>query len=196
MLVRTRLLDGVMFEGEKVKVYRSPNYNFNFSKVSGYKETWGATEEQDPLYAPFPQILDIEVTTNCNGPDNKLCGFCYKSNNPNGHNMTLEQFKNVIDKMPFLTQVALGADAHGTTNPEMFEMMHYARSVGIIPNLTIADCDATVAKKLAEVAGAVAVSCYKHAGFDVAFDSVKRLADASAKTTRVIVGRKKSNLPT
>ena len=45
---------------------------------------------------------------------------CYKANTTNGYNMPLEDFKNIIDKMPFLTQVALGADAHGTTNPQQF----------------------------------------------------------------------------
>lgn len=64
---------------------------------------------------------------------------CYKSNNPDGHNMSLDEFKNVIDKMPWLTQCAIGADAHGTTNPDLFKMMQYARSKGIVPNLTLAD---------------------------------------------------------
>lgn len=47
-----------------------------------------------------------------------------------------------------------------------------------------------VANKLAAVAGAVAVSVYHHAGFDVAFDSVARLAAAS-KQQKLIVRRKK-----
>jgi hypothetical protein len=51
--------------------------------------------------------------------DNILVHNCYKSNNPNGHNMTLDTFKNVIDKMPdTLTQIALGADAQGAEYAE------------------------------------------------------------------------------
>lgn len=155
--------------------------NFNFNKQTGFMQRWGETKEHDPDFAPCPEILDIEITTKCNGPANKLCGFCYKSNNPNGHNMTFDQFKNIIDKMPFLTQCALGADAQGVTNPDMFQMMEYARSQGIMPNLTIADVSEEVAAKLASVAGAVAVSVYKHAGFDVAFNSVANLAAAGMK---------------
>ena len=176
-----KVADGTMVENNTWKFFRSPNVNFNFNKINGFMQTWGDKPENDPTHAPFPFILDIEITTKCNGPANKLCGFCYKSNNPNGHNMTLDQFKNIIDKMPWLTQCALGADAQGMTNPDMYDMMAYARSKGIIPNLTIADVSEDVAQKLAKVAGAVAVSCYKHAGFDVAFDSVARLAAAGMK---------------
>ena len=176
-----KVADGVMVENPQWKFFRSPDVNFNFNQINGFMQTWGDKPENDPEYAKFPFILDIEITTKCNGPANKLCGFCYKSNNPNGYNMTLDQFKNIIDKMPWLTQCALGADAQGMTNPDMYDMMAYARSKGIIPNLTIADVSEEVAAKLAAVAGAVAVSVYKHAGFDVAFDSVAKLAAAGMK---------------
>lgn len=160
---------------------RSPGYNYNYNRDSGEFARWGKTLEDDPTSAPVPEILDIEITTACNGPADKLCGFCYKSNNPNGYNMPFEHFKSIIDKMPWLTQCALGADAQGTSNPDMFKMMEYARSKGIVPNLTIADVSEEVAAKITSVAGAVAVSVYKHAGFDVAFDSVERLAKAGMK---------------
>lgn len=168
-------------EENGIRICRSKFYNYNFNVETGEFARWGIMPSHDPKSAPFPEILDIEITTKCNGPANKLCGFCYKSNNPNGHNMSFEEFKNIIDKMPFLTQCALGADAQGITNPDMIEMMRYARSKGIIPNLTIADVSDDVAGVLADVAGAVAVSVYKHAGFDVAFDSVQRLARAGQK---------------
>lgn len=171
----------VITQTGNTRICRSEDYNYNFDVETGKFVRWGKTFEDDPTHAPFPEILDIEITTKCNGPANKLCGFCYKSNNPNGHNMSLDEFKNIIDKMPFLTQCALGADAQGITNPDMYDMMAYARSKGIVPNLTIADVSTEVAEKLASVAGAVAVSVYKHAGFDVAFDSVKNLSDAGMK---------------
>lgn len=172
-----------MFENETTKCLRSETNNFNFNKVTGSMQRWGRTLEEDPKYAPFPEILDIEITEICNGPANKLCSFCYKSNSadPTRRNMSFETFKAIIDKMPFLTQCALGADAQGKTNPDMFKMMHYARSKGIIPNITLADTNKETAMQLAMVAGAVAVSVYKHAGFDVAYNSVKNLADAGQR---------------
>lgn len=169
---------GLLLEAKGKKIYRSEEVNFNFDMKTGHMMTWGKTPADDPIYSHFPFILDIEITTKCNGPAGKLCGFCYKSNNPNGFNMDLDTFKSIIDKMPWLTQCALGADAQGQTNPDMFDMMAYARSKGIVPNLTIADVSKDVAARLAAVAGAVAVSVYKHAGFDVAFNSVANLAEA------------------
>lgn len=175
---------GQMLETDALKCFRSEEANFNFNKETGYTEMWGKTHDDDVEVWPFPNILDIEITTICNGPDNKLCSFCYKGNTPNGYNMPFEHFKNIIDKMPWLQQTALGADAQGITNPDMFKMMHYARSKGIIPNLTIADVSEEVADKLANVAGAVAVSVYRHAGMNVAFDSIERLISAGKKAGR------------
>jgi MoaA/NifB/PqqE/SkfB family radical SAM enzyme len=180
-------------DGSKFTVYdypfmkkvRSENYNYNFNKISGRFERCGKTEKDDPDFAPAPEILDIEVTTICNGiPDKngvkRPCSFCYKSNTPNGKNMSLETFKKVIDRYPlFLTQIALGADSECQSNPEIFDMMKYARSKGIVPNITVANISDDTAKKLSEIAGAVAVSRY--ADKNVCYDSIKRLTDLGMK---------------
>ncbi len=157
-------------ETEEEKIFRSENYNMNFNKKTGYTEMWGRTYEENPVEPPFNSIMDIEITTICKGPGGKICPFCYHSNGIKGKNMSFEVFKGVIDKQPYLCQVALGADAHGVSNPDMFKMMHYARSKGIVPNLTIADVSDEVADELANVAGAVAVSVYHHAGVDIAYE--------------------------
>lgn len=83
----------------KQKFVRSGFYNYNFSYENGNFERWGKTKEDDPQIAPFPEILDCEITTKCNGVGGKLCSFCYKGNTPKGHNMSFETFKNIIDKM-------------------------------------------------------------------------------------------------
>lgn len=175
-------------ENEELKLVRSKNYNFNFNKKTGEFARWGKDLQDDPDYAPAPEILDIEVTTICKGPAGKLCPFCYKSNNPNGQNMSFETFKNVFDKISaskILTQIAFGADAGATANPDLFKMMEYARNNGVIPNITVADITEETAQKLANVCGAVAVSVYKHAGKDVAYDSIKRLSDAGMKQINI-----------
>jgi hypothetical protein len=183
--------------GSKYSVYdstfekkvRSENYNYNFDKKSGKFYRWGKSLKDDPDFAPAPEILDIEVSTICNGvPDKngakKPCSFCYKSNTPNGKNMSLETFKKVIDCYPlFLTQIALGADSECSSNPEIFEMMKYARSNGIVPNITVANISDSTAKKLSEIAGAVAVSRYSDK--NVCYDSVKRLTDLGMNQVNV-----------
>lgn len=59
-----------------IKTLRSPNYNYNFNCLTGQFVRWGKSAKDDPLFAPFPEILDIEVTEVCAGPRNRGCPFC------------------------------------------------------------------------------------------------------------------------
>ena len=164
-----------------MKFVRSELYNYDFNYKTGWFARWGKTKEDDPQVAPFPEICDLEVTTKCSGPGGKLCKFCYKSNTPNGQNMSFETFKIIIDKMKMsetcvgITQCAIGADATCESNPDLFKMMEYARECYIVPNITVADISDDVADKLASLCGAVAVSRYDDK--DICYDSVKKLTD-------------------
>lgn len=167
-------------ETENKKLLRSENFNYNFDKVTGYYEQWGKTLEDDPQRCEFgPIIADIEISDGCEGPASKICSFCYKASTPGSNNMTLEQYKTVLDKLgPQLTQVALGSDASGIINPDVWKIMEYTRSKGIIPNITVADITEDTAQKLSNVCGAVAVSFYPHAGKDICYNSIDRLTKA------------------
>jgi len=103
-----------LFESDSYKCLRSDNVNYNFNKKTGFMQRWGKTPEEDPLYAPFPEILDIEITEICNGPANKLCSFCSpagtKVNTPNGE-VNIEDIK-VGDVIWSATQLS-------TTKPRM-----------------------------------------------------------------------------
>lgn len=149
------------------KFFRSKSYNFDFDKRNGFFSRWGAKVEDNPDFAPFPEIADIEITTACTA----MCPWCYKANTPNGKYMSLETFKKLLDKLPhvtnkdgkkhwFLTQIAFGLDATCKTNPDTFEIFEYCRQNDIIPNLTVADIDDETAQKIAKYAGACAVSRY------------------------------------
>lgn len=166
------------------------SYRYHFNDVTGYFVRMGKTlaAKDDPIMAPVPEILDLEVTDICFGPGGtatkpNVCKFCYKSNTPKGNNMSYETFRTIIDKMPWLTQIAFGADAQGTANPDLFAMMAYARSKGIIPNITVADCDDRVASMLARLAGAVAVSRYEDKNY--CYNSIKRLTDYGLKQVNI-----------
>lgn len=141
------------------KQVRSEKYNYNFNKRTGFFARWGIEPNDDPAYAPGPEILDIEISSGkCSGD----CPFCYKENNSNksAQNMTFEQFKNIFDKMPkTLTQIAFGI-CDVDTNPDMFRMFEYARDNGVIPNYTCNGHKMTpeIARKTVELCGAVAVS--------------------------------------
>jgi len=165
-----------IIESQLQKTVRSEDYNYRFHKGTGYFIRWGKTPQDDPELAPAPEIADIEVTTICEGVGGKVCKHCYKSNTPNGNNMSLDTFKSIFDKITqsrLLTQIAFGADSNATSNPELFDMMWHCRNNGVIPNITVADISEETAAKLAEVCGAVAVSRY--ADKDICYNSIEKL---------------------
>lgn len=165
---------------DNLKKVRSPDYNFNFDRTTGFFARWGKTLQDDPDFSPRgPEIADIEVTTSCSGPAGKVCSFCYKANTPKGTNMSFETFKEIFHKLPTnLTQIAFGADANLKANPDIWKMFDYCRNNDynkVVPNVTVANVDDEVADKLAAVCGAVAVSRYSNK--DWCYDTIKRLVD-------------------
>lgn len=187
----------IIIDGATKKVVKSEGYNYVFDKVTGRFARWGKTMEDDPQFAPLPEILDIEITKSCNGIPNEQgvespCKFCYKSNTPNGENMSLDTFKKILDKFDIvseekkvncLNQIAFGADATGLANPDLFQMMEYTRLKGVVPNITLANISDEVADKLALLMGAVA--CSRYDDKNVCYDSVKKLTDRGMKQINI-----------
>ena len=168
------------------KTFNKPEYNFVFDTENGFFARWGRNMEDDPSYSPYGnEILDIEITDICKGPGGVPCPFCYKSNSPNNKsNMSFDMFKSIIDKMPdTITQIAIGADAQGTANPDMIDMMAYSLFKNIIPNITVADISDDMAQKLSVLCGAVAVSRYKDKNY--CYNSVKKLIDRDMKQINI-----------
>jgi hypothetical protein len=181
-----------MFETDNSKVFRSKDINFNFNKVNGFTMTWGNTLKDDPDVCPYGNmILDIEITDICKGVGNEgPCPWCYKSNTAhNKSNMSFEMFKTIMDKMPkyngvpLLQQIALGLDAQCESNPDVWKMMEYSRTIGVIPNVTVADISDEVADKLVNVVGAASVSRYPNKNY--CYDSIKKLTDRGLKQTNM-----------
>lgn len=166
-----------------MKRFTSLNYNYVFNEKTGFFARWGNSYDDDPTHSLFgPEILDIEITTICSGPDGKVCPFCYKANTPNGKNMSFDMFKAIFDninKSKTLTQIAVGADANLKSNPDIWKMFHYTRSNGVIPNVTVANIDELTAVRLASVCGGVAVSRYSNKNW--CYDSVARLTGVGMK---------------
>lgn len=166
----------------KIKTFESPNYNFFFNRESGFFARWGKNDEDDPEYAPSPEILDIEISTICS----KACKFCYKSNGTyQGKNMSFETFKTMFDKFPkkTLTQIAFGiGDIDG--NPDLWKIMEYTRMNGVIPNITINGYRMTPRyyELLVNICGAVAVSHYED---DVCYNAVAELSRRGLKQVNI-----------
>jgi len=165
-----------IIESARKKFFLSEAYNYTFDKVTGVFLRWGAAVEEDPVMAPSPEIMDLEISTVCTGIG-KPCGFCYKANVNRGDQMSFETFKDIFDKLPrSITQIAFGiGNLFG--HDDMWEIFRYARDNGVIPNVTTNGYMLTdeIADTLAEVMGAVAVSRYDPP--DVCYDAVKKLTD-------------------
>jgi len=140
---------------------------------------WGKTKKSsdDPEMSPFgPEILDLEITDICHGVDEKHCQYCYKSNTPNGKNMSFESFKAIVKKINYnsqLTQVAFGLGSTASENPDLWFMCDFLRENHIIPNGTVAQLDDYHAKMITSKFGGCAVSY--HGSFDILADTVQKL---------------------
>lgn len=184
-----------IYDTEKTHHVRSDYYNYDFSKISGLFRRWGKTEEDDPICAPLNEILDIEVSTICNGigtcmEDRKPCAHCYKSNTGKGVNMSFDVFKDIIDKQlehGVLCQVAFGI-GDLDANPDLKNMILYCldnEHYQIIPNITIngMGLDDEWADFLANHCGAVSVSRYHLP--EVCYSAVKKLSLAGLEQVNI-----------
>lgn len=86
-------------------------------------------------------------------------------------------------KVPFLTQVAFGADSRAESNPDLWKMMDYCRKKGIIPNITVAEITDETADKLVSKCGAVAVSRYDDK--NICYDTVQKLTDRNLEQVNI-----------
>ena len=165
------------------KVLMSKDYNFSFDKETGVFHRWGKTYFEDPQFCPYgPEILDLEISVgDCAGN----CPWCYKANSiGNGYHMSLETFKEILDKMPAtLTQVALGL-TDISANKDLIPILKYSREKGIVPNFTLAGYGLTeeILAEVAPLVGAIAVSVYPH-NKELAYETARRFLQAGVKQT-------------
>lgn len=186
-----------VWDGPDEKLVRSPGYNYNFDKGTGYFERWGETYNDDPILAPAPEIADIEISAG--GKCRAKCPWCYKSNGGGGEhkNMSVEDFETILSKFPkTLTQVALGItdiDAH----PGFIEILEVCREYGVVPNFTTNGLafDNVDLEKIVSLSGAIAVSVYPHLEKDVCYNAVKRLTDLGLEQVNIHLLYHSGNLP-
>lgn len=184
-----------ILENKKKKILRSPYYNYVFDKETGFFARWGKSKDDDPEYSPFgPEIADIEISSatpediklktenmlvtegGCSGRGCR--NFCYKQNiGDKTVHMSLETFKQIMDKMPrSIVQIAFGV-CDLNSHPEIWEILEETRNRGIIPNLTINAHNISLFNciQLSKLCGAVAVSV-NNKNKEEAYDTIKALS--------------------
>jgi len=188
---------------QKLSGIFSPSYNCVFDSETGWFARWGDSLDDDTEWCPFGnELVDIEISAgDCSsGAGNGASGFCrwcYKNNTAhNGHHMSLESFKMVLDHMPpTCFQVALGitdADKH----PDLIEIMKYCRENDIVPNLTTAGygLPQELLEEIASLAGAVAVSAYPH-NTALAYETIRKFQNAGLEQVNMHLLYYADNMP-
>lgn len=138
----------------------SKDYNFIGDTVTGMTFRWGSTLEQNPRYAPWPELADISISNHCS----KGCDFCYRDSKPNNSFMSLDDYKYLLKQLKHphwgnVFQVALGG-GEPLEHPDFLKIIEVTIANGIVPNFTTNGKYLTndIILKLRDKVGAVAIS--------------------------------------
>ena len=112
------------------------DYHFLANAESGVTFRWGKTLEEDPPFAPVPELADISISNRCS----KGCSFCYKDSTPNGKVMSVEEYCQVLDslcspKYGTIFQVAIGG-GEPLEHPDFLNIVDETVNRGIVLNFT------------------------------------------------------------
>jgi radical SAM protein with 4Fe4S-binding SPASM domain len=160
----------------------SSGYNFIGDTETGVTMRWGATTEQDPVLAPWPELADISISNHCS----KNCNFCYRDSKPDHSFLLLADYESVLDSLTSprwgsVFQVALGG-GEPLEHPEFIDIIHRTWERGIVANFTTNGHGVTkeLAAAIAGKVGAVAISASSIDNLQP--DRVKILVEAGIKT--------------
>lgn len=78
-----------------------------------------------PALGPYPQQLEIEVTTACNLKCT-ICEHTYWTEKP--RHMTFEQFRKVVDQFPKMRWIGMTGIGSGFLNPDYMDMLRYLKT--------------------------------------------------------------------
>lgn len=129
----------------------------------------GVDTGEDVFMTDFPELIDIGIMGKCLHGISGLCEKsgvqCYQNGpNTNNENMSLEDFKSIIDQCENKTyQVALGGRGDVDQHENFREILEYCRSKQIVPSFTSSGLGFTeeIAKTCKDLCGAVAISWYR-----------------------------------
>lgn len=136
------------------------DYHFLADKDTGMTFRWGKVLEDNPTFAPVPELADISISNRCT----KGCDYCYRSSRPDGALMSLEDYCDVLDSMNSpeygnVFQVALGG-GEPLEHPDFFAIIEETVKRGIVPNFTTNGrlLTADTFERLKGKVGAIAIS--------------------------------------
>lgn len=136
------------------------DYHFMANPDTGMTLRWGKTYEDNPNFAPIPELADISISNHCT----KGCIFCYRNSTVNNEFLSVEDYCYVLDSMCHpehgnVFQVALGG-GEPLEHPDFLEIIEETCRRSIVPNVTTNGEHLTseICKALKGKVGAVALS--------------------------------------
>ncbi len=136
------------------------NYNFIADQETGMTFRWGKTLNDNPIFAPVPELADISISNHCT----KGCDFCYRDSKPDKLFISLNDYKFILESLNHslhgnVFQVALGG-GEPLEHPDFIEIINLTKKFNIIPNFTTNGIFITnfIAKEIKGKVGAVALS--------------------------------------
>jgi len=112
------------------------DYHFLADPESGVTFRWGKTLDDNPLFAPVPELADISISNRCS----KGCSYCYKDSTPDGNVMSVEEYCQVLDSLcspvhGTVFQVAIGG-GEPLEHPDFYRIVDETVKRGIVLNFT------------------------------------------------------------
>lgn len=136
------------------------DYHFLADNEIGVTMRWGKTMQENPIWAPVPELVDISISNHCT----KGCFFCYRNSGNNREWMSVEDYCSVLDSMNHpkygnVFQVALGG-GEPLEHPNFLTIVDETVDRGIVPNFTTNGIHLTeqICKHIQRKVGAVALS--------------------------------------
>ncbi|MPM03409.1 hypothetical protein SDC9_49676 [bioreactor metagenome] len=144
-----------------MKIRRHFNdYNFIADQETGITFRWGKTLNENPYFAPIPELADISISNHCS----KGCSFCYRNSKPDNSFMSTEDYELIMKNLKHsqsgsVFQVALGG-GEPLEHPNIVDILDITRSYDVVPNFTTNGIFLTkkIADNIKGKVGAVAVS--------------------------------------
>jgi MoaA/NifB/PqqE/SkfB family radical SAM enzyme len=160
----------------------SSDYNFIGDTETGVTFRWGKTFEENPAYAPWPELADISISNHCT----KGCDFCYRDSTANQSFITLKDYERILrelihPKWGSVFQVALGG-GEPFEHPHLREIIDLTVTHKIVPNLTTngLHINRDWIDTLREKVGAIAVSTDNVNEID--YDKIALLTNCGVRT--------------
>lgn len=151
------------------------DYHFVTDARTGVTMRWGKTIQDNPAFAPVPELADISISNHCT----KGCDFCYRSSSNNHEWMSVDDYCHVLDSMCHpqygnVFQVALGG-GEPLEHPDFIRIIEETVRREIVPNFTTNGLHLTdgICNRIQGKVGAVALSVTSIEEIDV--EKVKML---------------------